>query len=58
MTTVQLPVQLWCDHRATGGAGHPLIPPTPGRLARLHACALSRLAAGLLPLAPTDDHTR
>jgi hypothetical protein len=40
---VQLSVQLPCNYRATRG-GHP--PYTPRQAARLHACALLRLAAG------------
>jgi hypothetical protein len=40
MTTVQLPVQLWCDYRATGGPATPLYPRQAGTPARLRAVAL------------------
>jgi hypothetical protein len=67
MISVQVPVQLPCNSRATPvqlprnsratrGRGHP--PYTPRQAARLHACALLRLATGLPVLAPTDDHRR
>jgi hypothetical protein len=56
MISVQVPVQLPCNSRATRGRGHP--PYTPRQAARLHACALLRLATGLPVLAPTDDHRR
>jgi hypothetical protein len=60
MTTVQLPVQLWCDYRATGGPATPLYPRQAGTPAPLRAVALggrlclrSRLRAAARDKYPT-----